>query len=334
MKLTKVDSMCSRTGRDLQRYNVQGCRQVVGCIPYRYREGKSITDGAPLVDDLEFLLVSSQKSPRMMFPKGGWEQDESLEEAALRETFEEAGIYGEVGSCLGKWFFKSKSLGVLHEGFMLPLIVVEELDDWPEKDVRQRAWVSYREAMEVCFHPWMKEALDLLVSQLTLQQEEEEEEDDDDENIEARNGMVTEQMLRNIELEPSIEILAQSVSVQGNSKQETRMSSVVGESVQKKEDEMLMNRVDVVAEEEGYWIQVLTTSKEEQSSGSSLAQSLKRKVEEPHHHHHHHHHHQLLIEILVSDEPLSIVAQSLHHRNEDPRTSCCSIEFLRIPQSA
>nr|GMC69119.1 nudix hydrolase 18, mitochondrial-like [Ipomoea batatas] len=242
MKLTKVDSMCSRTGRDLQRYNVQGCRQVVGCIPYRYREGKSIIDGPPLVDDLEFLLVSSQKSPRMMFPKGGWEQDESLEEAALRETFEEAGIYGEVGSCLGKWFFKSKSLGVLHEGFMLPLIVVEELDDWPEKDVRQRAWVSYREAME------------------------------------ARNGMVTEQMVRNIELEPSIEILAQSVSVQGNSKQETRMSSVVGESVQKKEDEMLMNRVDVVAEEEGYWIQVLTTSKEEQSSGSSLAQSLKRKL--------------------------------------------------------
>lgn len=45
-------------------------------------------------------------------------------------------------SCLGKWFFKSKSLGVLHEGFMLPLIVVEELDDWPEKDVRQRAWVG------------------------------------------------------------------------------------------------------------------------------------------------------------------------------------------------
>lgn len=195
-------------------------------------------------------------------------------------------------------------------------------------DVVRFFQVSYREAMEVCFHPWMKEALDLLVSQLTLQQEEE---DDDDENIEARNGMVTEQMLRNIELEPSIEILAQSVSVQGNSKQETRMSSVVGESVQKKEDEMLMNRVDVVAEEEGYWIQVLTTSKEEQSSGSSLAQSLKRKVEEPHHHHHHH---QLLIEILVSDEPLSIVAQSLHHRNEDPRTSCCSIEFLRIPQSA
>lgn len=195
MKLTKVDSICSRTGRDLQRYNVQGCRQVVGCIPYRYKQSPSIN--GTQVDDLEFLLVSSQKSPRMMFPKGGWEQDESLEEAALRETFEEAGIYGEVGSCLGNWFFKSKSLGVLHEGFMLPLIVLEELDDWPERDVRHRSWVSYREAMEVCFHPWMKEALNLLVSQLTLQQGGENE---------PRNGVVAEQILRNEE--PRIEILA------------------------------------------------------------------------------------------------------------------------------
>lgn len=182
MQLRKTESVAtSRTGRHLQRYNVQGCRQVVGCIPYRYRKTKQCSSpsihGASPVDDLEFLLVSSQKSPRMMFPKGGWELDESLEEAALRETFEEAGIYGEVGTCLGKWFFKSKSLGVLHEGYMLPLVVVEELDEWPEKDVRQRLWVSYNEAMEACFHPWMKEALDLLVTQLTLEKRDQNKDD-------------------------------------------------------------------------------------------------------------------------------------------------------------
>lgn len=91
------------------------------CIPYRSikRDPSScVQQGSSTpIDDLEFLLISSQKNPRMMFPKvyriftiwfdwicmieqlimqGGWEIDESLEEAASRETFEEAGVVGEV----------------------------------------------------------------------------------------------------------------------------------------------------------------------------------------------------------------------------------------------
>ncbi|CAH9106856.1 unnamed protein product [Cuscuta europaea] len=168
MEVEKVVSVLSRTGRDLQRYNVDGCRQVVGCIPYRYRKETQ----SKAIDDLEFLLVSSQRCPRMMFPKGGWEEDESLEEAAHRETFEEAGVCGNIGICLGSWYFKSKSKGTFHEGFMLPLFVTDEMDHWPEENMRKRLWVSYREAMELCFHPWMKEALDCFISQLNLSQRE------------------------------------------------------------------------------------------------------------------------------------------------------------------
>jgi diphosphoinositol-polyphosphate diphosphatase len=47
-------------------------------------------------NELEVLVVSSQKSQRLMFPKGGWELDESLEEAASRESLEEAGVIGNV----------------------------------------------------------------------------------------------------------------------------------------------------------------------------------------------------------------------------------------------
>ncbi|KAL8120704.1 hypothetical protein AgCh_017765 [Apium graveolens] len=68
-----------------------------GCIPYRYKNGK---DGSMLIEDdddeWEVLVVSSQKSPKMMFPKGGWELDESVEEAASRESLEEAGVLGNV----------------------------------------------------------------------------------------------------------------------------------------------------------------------------------------------------------------------------------------------
>ncbi|XP_052180900.1 nudix hydrolase 18, mitochondrial-like [Diospyros lotus] len=158
----------SRTGRQFQRYD-EGCRQVVGCIPYRYKKGNQY------IEDLEVLLISSQKGQSFFFPKGGWEIDESMEEAASRETQEEAGVIGFVECQLGKWRFQSKSQNTIHEGYMFPMRVTKELDSWPEKNVRQRIWMSVDEAREVCAHPWMKKALDEFVRRLVLQQQKEEE---------------------------------------------------------------------------------------------------------------------------------------------------------------
>lgn len=80
-----------------------------------------------------------------MFNKqGGWELDEDIETAALRETIEEAGVLGDVGGELGKWCFKSKGNDAYYEGHMFPLLVKEELDQWPEKDIRQRYWVGFK----------------------------------------------------------------------------------------------------------------------------------------------------------------------------------------------
>ncbi|XP_039044798.1 nudix hydrolase 18, mitochondrial-like [Hibiscus syriacus] len=154
--------MVARTGRELQRYDNLGRRQVVGCIPYRF---KCRTDGT-ITNDLEVLVISSQKGPKMMFPKGGWEIDESIEEAALRESIEEAGVLGNVECELGKWYFISKNHGTFYEGCMFPLLVKEELDFWPEQHVRQRAWMNVKEARDVCQHWWMKEALDILVQRV------------------------------------------------------------------------------------------------------------------------------------------------------------------------
>lgn len=46
-----------------------------------------------VIKDNSFLLISSHNtSDKWVLPKGGWEVDETEEEAAKRETFEEAGV--------------------------------------------------------------------------------------------------------------------------------------------------------------------------------------------------------------------------------------------------
>ncbi|KAF7816324.1 nudix hydrolase 18, mitochondrial-like [Senna tora] len=138
-------ALVSRTGRELQRYR-KGRRQVVGCIPYRYKmvEEASLKASEELELEIEVLVISSQnqKGKGMLFPKGGWELDESKKEAALRESIEEAGVRGIVGGELGKWSFKSKRHDCLYEGYMFPLLVQEQLELWPEQNVRHRIWMS------------------------------------------------------------------------------------------------------------------------------------------------------------------------------------------------
>ncbi|CAN1138257.1 Nudix hydrolase 18, mitochondrial [Linum perenne] len=166
--------LIARSGRELQRYNPTGGRQVVGCIPYRY---KSYADGS-ISDELEVLLISSQKGGSgIMFPKGGWELDESEQEAASRESFEEAGVLGKVEEQLGKWNFMSKRNGIFYEGYMFPLLVTEQLDFWPESPVRKRLWMNVNDARDACRHWWMKEALDVLVERLNCLKTDDEEED-------------------------------------------------------------------------------------------------------------------------------------------------------------
>ncbi|KAH0713433.1 hypothetical protein KY289_009392 [Solanum tuberosum] len=167
MELKDMVVLVSRSGRHLQRYN-KGRRQVVGCIPYRYKDFIELS----LVDEdaFEVLLISPQRKGKgLLFPKGGWEEDETIEDAAQRETIEEAGVRGEVECKLGTWYFENKTGDTAYEGHMFPLFVTEELDYWPEKEIRERTWMNVREARELCQNGWMKEALEVLVSRLTSQ---------------------------------------------------------------------------------------------------------------------------------------------------------------------
>ncbi|XP_010476266.1 PREDICTED: nudix hydrolase 12, mitochondrial [Camelina sativa] len=163
--------LSSRTGRDRQRYDDNNFRLVSGCIPYRLIKADEIeqdsTSVVDFVNKLEVLMVSSPNRHDLVFPKGGWEDDETVLEAASREAMEEAGVKGILREDpLGVWEFRSKSSTVEDEclggckGYMFALEVTEELEDWPERENRQRKWLDIKEALELCRYEWMQRALE------------------------------------------------------------------------------------------------------------------------------------------------------------------------------
>ena len=81
----------SRQGRSLQRWLVHSpndelVKQAAGTIPIT-RDGRVI-------------LISASRKKEWILPKGGWDVDETKEECAMRETYEEGGLVGQLGGCL------------------------------------------------------------------------------------------------------------------------------------------------------------------------------------------------------------------------------------------
>jgi diphosphoinositol-polyphosphate diphosphatase len=94
-----VDRTTSRHGRSSQRFVVddnstESIRLVTGCVPI-------LTGGM-------IMVVSASKKKEWILPKGGWEMDEELEESAIRETFEEAGVMGVLGPKLSEIQYETR----------------------------------------------------------------------------------------------------------------------------------------------------------------------------------------------------------------------------------
>jgi len=115
-----------------------GAVSQFGAIPWRERGGKR-----------EFLLVTSRRTGRWIFPKGGRIAWLSVRDCAAQEAYEEAGVEGLVAQVPAGSY---RSVKVRPEGNqdieveMYPLEVEVELDDWPEKKPRRRRWAGFDEA--------------------------------------------------------------------------------------------------------------------------------------------------------------------------------------------
>ena len=109
-----------------------------GAIPYMVVKGQVV-----------FLLITSRRTGRWIFPKGGIIEGMTPWDAAAYEAFEEAGIEGEIERTPIGSYRAVKLSGirrVLLVVDMYPMRVTRQLDEWPESAKRHRHWAILPEA--------------------------------------------------------------------------------------------------------------------------------------------------------------------------------------------
>ena len=99
----------------------------------------------------EFCLITSRRTGRWGFPKGTIERGESLEQAALKEALEEAGLLGEILGGLGHYSY-AKNGRMLDVGVLLMEVTVVR-DNWKEANQRQRRLARAEEARPLLCRP-------------------------------------------------------------------------------------------------------------------------------------------------------------------------------------
>ena len=135
--------MTDRT--DKEKSKTQAC-----AVPYRHHHGQ-----------LEFCVITSSEG-RWGFPKGNIDLGESVEQAALKEAFEEAGLHGTIlGEPLGS--FELEKLGAMLNVSAMLMEVASFDAHWQEADRRQRRWVTADQAREVIGQNEFREMLDMAV---------------------------------------------------------------------------------------------------------------------------------------------------------------------------
>ncbi len=95
----------------------------------------------------EVCLVTSSNGKRWVIPKGLIDPGHTAGEGALQEAWEEAGLVGTLSrEPVGSYLYE-KWGGTCHVTVFL-MQVTEAAEDWPERGMRQRCWVSPAEALE------------------------------------------------------------------------------------------------------------------------------------------------------------------------------------------
>ncbi len=99
------------------------------------------------VHEGKVCLVTSRSGARWVIPKGCLEPGLSEADIAVQEAWEEAGLSGELGKApLGSYRYRKWGEELTVAVFLLA--VSEIAKDWPERAMRERAWLEPAEAVK------------------------------------------------------------------------------------------------------------------------------------------------------------------------------------------
>src|SRR5690606_4515986 len=126
------------------RVETQADLRQAGALPYAIVEGR-----------VAFLLITSRRSGKWIFPKGAIEPGMTAWDSAAMEALEEAGVSGTIEhEPVGSYRASVGADGVaLVDVDLYPLLVTEQLDTWREKDQRLRHWATLSEARRLLADP-------------------------------------------------------------------------------------------------------------------------------------------------------------------------------------
>lgn len=98
-----------------------------------HESNRRISGTIPMQDDNTFILISNHKG-NYIFPKGGIKKGENEKQAAARETFEEAGLKGDI---------QDKCYRGSNGAFYFIMKVTAMVGNFMESETRKRIILSY-----------------------------------------------------------------------------------------------------------------------------------------------------------------------------------------------
>ncbi len=103
-------------------------------------------------------VITSSNGKRWVIPKGLIEPGQTAGETALQEAWEEAGLVGTLHQePIGSYLYEK--YGKTYHVIVFVMDVTEVAQDWPERLVRQRSWVSHAGVFERIEDPGLIEVL-------------------------------------------------------------------------------------------------------------------------------------------------------------------------------